>query len=122
MPNATVRADARTLPEEWKRVHSELEKPLFDLMLLLKGASHLREEDEDLQIAANLLVDLAAQKADELHDKYQRNWPGEGINSQIDGEGNTLTAKAVILEQLAMCERQLKETRTKAEALSEEDA
>jgi hypothetical protein len=122
MTRATEAHASTAEHNERKRVHSELEKPLFDLMLLLKAASHLREEDEDLQIAANLLVDLGAQKADELHDKYQRDWPTEGINSRIDGEGNALTAKAVILQQLAMCERQLKETRTKAEALSEEDA
>jgi hypothetical protein len=107
MTRATEAHASTAEHNEWKRVHSELEKPLFDL-------------NEDLQIAANLLVDLAAQKADELHDKYQRDWPTEGINSRIDGEGNALTAKVVILQQLAMCERQLKETRTQAEAISED--
>jgi hypothetical protein len=106
---------------ELRRVHCELENPIYDLMRLLRAAEHLQEEgDEDLRSSACLIVELAAQKADELNEKYQRGFPGEGKDSPI--EGDALTAKAFILRELDACERRLRETRTQAEAISKEDA
>jgi hypothetical protein len=44
--------------DEWRRVHSELENPIYDLMRLLRAAEHLQEEgDEDLRSSAKLLVE-----------------------------------------------------------------
>jgi hypothetical protein len=91
MPN-TVRADARAMPEVsetnyqlLKADYAALELPIYDLTRMLRAAAHLQEEgDEDLHMSAKLIVDLAAQKADELNDRYHRSWPGEGINSRIE--------------------------------------
>ena len=128
MPNATVRADARALPETsqtnyelLKRDFAALELPIYDVMRLLRAAAHLQEEaDEDLLSSANLIVDLAVKKIEELNEQYQRSWPGEGIDSQI--EEDDPTAKGFILRELDACERRLRETRTQAEAISGEDA
>jgi hypothetical protein len=106
--------------DEWRRVHSELENPIYDLMRLLRAAEHLQEEDdEDLRSSAKLLVEQAAKMADDLNEKYQRDWPRKGKDSPI--EGDALTAKGFILRELDACERRLRETRTQAEAISKED-
>jgi hypothetical protein len=128
MPNATVRANARTLPnvsqtnyQLLKRDFAALELPIYDLLRMLRAAAHLQEEgDENLCSSARLIVDLAAQKADELNEQYQKGFPGEGINSRIEEDDHT--AKAFILRELDACERRLRETRTQAEAISEEGA
>jgi hypothetical protein len=61
-----------------------IEMPIYDLMRLLLAAAHLQEEsDEDLHMSAHLIVDLAAQKAEESNDQYQKSFPGEGINSLV---------------------------------------
>ena len=53
-------------------------------MLMLKAAAHLQEEgDEDLHSSAKLIVELAAQRADDLNEQYQKSFPGEGINSRM---------------------------------------
>jgi hypothetical protein len=92
MPNATVRANAQTLPEAsqtnyelLKRDFAALELPIYDLLRMLRAAAHLQEEgDEDLRSSAKLIVDLAVKMGDELNEKYQRSWPGEGIDSRIE--------------------------------------
>jgi hypothetical protein len=87
MPNATVRANARTLPEasqtnEWADF-AALELPIYDLRRLLRAAVHLLDNgDADLSSSANLIVDLAFQKADELYEQYHGGSPAEGINSR----------------------------------------
>jgi hypothetical protein len=104
-----------------KEDHAKLELPIYDLMRILRAAAHLQEEgDEDLRSSAMLIVDLAAQKADELNEQYQKSFPGEGINSHI--EADDPTAKGFILRELDACERRLRESRTQAEAMSKEDA
>ena len=126
MPNATVRANARTLPEAsqtnyqlLKADFAALEIRIYDLMRLLHAAEHLQEQsDEDLRNSACLIVELAAQKVDELNEQYQRSFPGEGIDSRI--EEDDPTAKGFILRELDACERRLRETRTQAEAISVE--
>jgi hypothetical protein len=63
---------------------AELEIPIYDLMRLLRAAEHLQEEgDEDLRNSACLIVELAFKMADELNEQYQKNFPGEGVNSRI---------------------------------------
>jgi hypothetical protein len=74
--------------------------------------------DEDLASSARLLVEQAAKMAEDLNEKYQREWPGEGIDSPIDDDRPT--AKAFILRELDACERRLRETRAQAEAISVE--
>ena len=126
MPNATVRANARATPEAsqtnyqlLKADFAALEGPIYDVMRLLRAAAHLQEEgDKDLRSSANLIVDLALKKADELNEQYQRSFPGEGIDSRI--EEDDPTAKGFILRELDACERRLRETRTQAEAISVE--
>ena len=47
-------------------------------MRLLHAAEHLQEQsDKDLQFGL-LIVELAAQKVDELNEQYQRSFPGRG--------------------------------------------
>jgi hypothetical protein len=117
--------NAHTLPEEpssplkqrrasrFEDAHRALEIPIYDLTRLLRAAVHLQEEyDEDLCSSARLIVELAAQKADELNEQYQGSFPGEG-RSQVE-EGPS--AKAFILQELDACERRLRETRMQAEA------
>jgi hypothetical protein len=128
MTNATVRANARTLPggsqtnyQLLKEDFAEFELPIWNLMRMLRAAAHLQEEgDEDLRSSAKLIVDLALEKADELNEQYQRSWPGEGIDSRV--KEDNLTAKAFIMRELDACERRLRETRTQAETIREGDA
>jgi len=61
---------------------------------------------------------LAGQTLAQVSEKYQRGFPGEGIDSRIDEDRPT--AKAFILRELDACERRLRETRTQAEAISVE--
>jgi hypothetical protein len=68
--------------------------------------------------SARLIVELAAQKANELHEQYQGSFPGEGI-SQVE---ECPSAKAFILQEVDACERRLRETRMQAEATSGEAA
>jgi hypothetical protein len=126
MPKATVRANARSLPEAseakyqlLKADFAALELPIYDVMRLLRAAAYLHDKgDEDLCSSASLIIDLAFQKADELNEQYQKSFPGEGTNSRIEEDGPT--AKTFILRELDACERRLRETRTQAEAISEE--
>jgi hypothetical protein len=94
MPNATVRANARALPEasqtQYQTLNDELndelaalELPIADLRRLLRAAAHLLDDgDQDLGSSASLIVDLAFQKADELYEQYHGGSPAEGINSR----------------------------------------
>jgi hypothetical protein len=118
MPNATVGANSPALPEApqtnyqlLKADFAALEIPIYNLKRMLRAAAHLQEEgDEDLRSSANLIIDLAAKRADDLNEQYQRSWPVEGIDSRI--EEDDPTAKALILRELDACERRLRETRT----------
>jgi hypothetical protein len=101
-------ASKRQHADCFEAAHRALEMPIYDLFRLVRAAEHLQEEgDDDLCSSACLIVELAAQKAHELNEQYQKSFPGEGIDS---------------LRELDACERQLRETRTQAEALSKEDA
>jgi hypothetical protein len=77
MIDATVR-DARATPEAsdnyqmLKADYGALETPIYDLTRMLLAAAHLQEGDDGLRSSARLIVDLAAQKADELNDLYHR--------------------------------------------------
>ena len=126
MPKATVRANARTLPEEdWEDAHRAIENDIYDLMRMLRAADYLQtyasmDGDEDLASSARLLVEQAAKMAEDLNEKYQQGSVGtrKGINSQMKEDDPT--AKAFILRELDACERRLRETRTQAEAISVE--
>src|ERR1700722_9101954 len=104
---------APTLPEEdssspqqqramrFEDAHRALEIPIYDLTRLLRAAVHLQEEyDEDLCSSAKLIVELAAQKANELNEQYQGSFPGEAIKSQVE---ECASAKAFILQELDAC-------------------
>ena len=122
--------NAHTSPEEassppkqhrtdrFEDAHRALEIPIYDLMRMLIAAVHLQEEsDEDLRTSACLIVEMAAQKANELNEQYQGSFPGKGIKSQVE---ECPSAKAFILKELDACERRLRETRMRAEATSGE--
>ena len=128
MPNATVRANAQALPEAsqnehdgWEHALRELEVPIYDLMRLLRAATHLIDNgDEDLRSSGHLIVELAAIKAQELDEQYQgRNWPGKRKDSQI--EDDPITARALILQEPNACERQQREARTQAKEFKKGD-
>jgi hypothetical protein len=85
MPKATVRANARTLPEaklpnpdvsaprpaDWfERAYLDLESDIFDLKRMLRAAEHLRE-GEGMKDEANLLYEKALEMAERLDRKYQ---------------------------------------------------
>jgi hypothetical protein len=126
MPNATVRANARALPEATDRradrfeaAHRAIEEDIYDLIRMLREADYLQSSavmdgDEVLASSARLLVEQAAKMAEDLSEKYHRRFPGEGIDEDRP------TAKAFILRELDACERRLQETRKQAEAISVE--
>jgi hypothetical protein len=122
---AAAKKDAPT-PEATDRpadrfevAHRAIEKDIYDLMRMLRAADYLQsavamDGDEDLASSARLLVEQAAKMAEDLNEKYQRRFPGEGIDEDRPA------AKACILRELDACERRLQETRAQAEAISVE--
>jgi hypothetical protein len=117
-PEATDRRADR-----FEAAHRAIEEDIYDLIRMLRAADYLQSSavmdgDEVLASSARLLVEQAARMAEDLSEKYQRGFPGEGIDSRIDEDRPT--AKAFILRELDACERRLRETRTQAEAISVE--
>ena len=75
MTQATVR-DTRATPEAPEADYGALEILIYDLTRLLLAAAHLQEGDDGMRSSARLIVDLAAEKADELNDLYHRQRKG----------------------------------------------
>jgi hypothetical protein len=107
MTDTTVGTNAPAMSEEassrpkrqradcFEAAHRALENDIYDLMRMLRAADYLQSsaatDNEDLASSARLLVEQAAKMAEDLNEKYQRGFPGEGIDSLIE-EGDP-TAK-----------------------------
>ena len=99
MPKATVRANARALPEAAKHpkaaapetaASGDLEDDIYSLLRILRAIVHLQDsENEELENSARFLTKKACEMAENLDLKYQESHYMERRGRSVSSEEAT---------------------------------